>query len=210
MVVFCYDYSMPKDQVVKEIENEYFDSLVNMSVGNPRLMVLFSGPPGSGKSVLAKLIEKEFSAIRLENDAIRSLVHAHYPKMSLDEKAEITLKCMYKCWDRLLTKSSNGLWVIDASIDRKYQTASNFAQQNNFRELIIALSLTEEEHQKRIIGRGSHPFASLDVILDHMNQRRTEQDLFLKDHNPDLVVHARTPNEDVIKMVRDKLAKLSA
>lgn len=199
---------MDEDQSVEAIEKEYFNSLLNLEVQNPRLMILFSGPPGSGKSVLARQIAEKFSAIRLENDELRRLVHAHYPNQSPVQRSEITYKCMGKCWNKLLTESSNGLWVIDASIDRRYKFAFDFANNNSFHKLIIAIRLPEKVNKGRILEREGNSSAHVDAVLKHMAQCRTEQELFLENHNPDMIVSESTDNEDVLNLVHKKLVNL--
>ena len=77
--------SLALDQVEMRCHNELFADvfqshlqiLKHLDVANPRLLVMFSGTPGMGKTTVAKKLEDHLQAIRLSTDEARSLLRAN-------------------------------------------------------------------------------------------------------------------------------------
>src|SRR5215217_8234251 len=124
---------MPRDEItLDEVDQTYWPMIKNIDTKNPRLMVLFSSPAGTGKSTTAKEIEEQFHGLRLQNDAIRKIIQKTNPSLTLAERSKITHNYMEYLWEELVSTSPNGLWIIDASIDRRYETLATFAEKYKF------------------------------------------------------------------------------
>lgn len=196
---------MNEVRIIKEMGEAYIASLKNLDVIHPRLLVLFSGAPGVGKTTIARKIESEFRGLRLENDAIRRMLKQDYPEMELEDISHLTYVIMQNSWDWLIENSVNGLFIIDAGIDRRYSLAEELARKHGFDSVLLAFEISDEEHEKRIRVRGAHPFASLDRILSFAQQRRQEQRDFLSQHVPDMIITHSTTNEQIFEIIKHHL-----
>lgn len=196
---------MNDPRIIKEVGEAYIASLKNLDVAHPRLLVLFSGAPGVGKTTIAQKIESEFRGLRLENDAIRRMLKQDYPDMMLEDISRLTYVIMQNSWDWLVDNSDNGLFVIDASIDRRYAQVEEFAREYGFKTVLLAFEITDQDHEQRIRNRGEHPFASLDRILSFAQQRRQEQKDFLSHHAPDMVITRSTTDEQIFEIIKQHL-----
>ncbi|MBP7837464.1 AAA family ATPase [Candidatus Saccharibacteria bacterium] len=187
--------------VLKVIDERYRATLQNLNVSNPRVMILFSGPPGSGKSTVAKAVTERFKAVRLENDVVRIIATELSPEWSLQQKADLCCAYMEKLRSKLISTVPNGLLVVDASIDRQYQEIFNFTKQNSFKTILLAMQIPEAMHREWITNAGNMPYASLEHRLATMRTRRQEQDRFLKHHNPDMVLTPGYKIDDVFRLI---------
>lgn len=197
---------MSDKELLQQVDSEYLSAIKNLDGVNPRLLIMFSGPPGSGKTTIAKAIEEEFGAIRLASDDVRRIIHARYPNMELSEINRLVLIYMNEVLPKVEAMTRNGLWIADASVDRNYLPVKDFADRYGFKTLVLAIQISDDEHEKRIHERGAHPFASLQKIVSLAEQRRNEQIMFLAHHKPDFIVTASTANEEVFANIRKRLS----
>src|SRR5665647_208781 len=106
-------------KTITDITDAYYGALPNKEVRQPKRVVLFSGVAGSGKSTIARAIEKELRAIRLSNDEIRDRIVAMCPDITPEEREQMKFEIGTDVLERL-AKRTNGLIAIDASCDRGY------------------------------------------------------------------------------------------
>lgn len=191
-----------------EIDAQYIPTLHYLDVVHPRLMVMFSGPPSSGKSTVARTIAEEFRGIRLENDAVRTLLPKIHPGKGMDERGTLVYQYRDHIMNALVSQTQNGLWIIDSSIDRSYDTLNDFTIRHGFTRFIVAMNIPEDIHHRWIIQGGDRAFGSLSDYLEHRTQRRQEQQAFLSNHTPDLILGPDYEIITVLDRIRDKLAHL--
>jgi predicted kinase len=194
--------------IFAKLDKLHVPTLDNLDIEHPRLMVLFSGPPGSGKSTLAKAISSELSGVRLENDAVRILLAANYPELTFDERGKLTYLYGTHLYGNLIKHVKNGLWIIDSSVDRRYEEITEFAHKHQLAVYLIALDIPEGVHRSRIIQGGGRTFSSLANYLRYMPQRRQEQAAFLASHKPDITLGANYDLKLVIASIATKLRTL--
>src|ERR1700683_2437497 len=133
-------------EIFADLDKYYLEKLENIEIDHPRLMVLFSGPPGSGKSTVADTIVATFKGVHLENDAVRTLLAKRYPNLSFDQRGELTYEYNVQLYNRLVGSTRNGLWIIDSSVDRRYEGYYDFAQKHQFAMFLIAMNIPEDIH----------------------------------------------------------------
>lgn len=173
-------------------------------------MILFSGPPSSGKSTVAKAVTERFKAVRLENDAIRLIATELFPKSSLQQKTDLCHVYMNKLWPELIDTVPNGLFVIDSSVDRQYKQVFNFAKQNGFQTILFAMQIPETLHKEWIANVGDVPYASSELRLTRMKARRQEQEHFLERHTPDMFLGPDYKLDDVFRLIDSRLQENSS
>lgn len=197
------------ETLLNEVDKLYRPTLKNLEVKNPKLLVLFSAPPSTGKSTLAKQLENHFKMLRFENDVIRKIVGKLYPMSDLKEKSEVSYAYMERLQAQLAKDTLNGLWIVDATIDVYYQKLFDFAQKNGFECFVIALKIPESTHRQRILEGGDRPHATAQEYLGHMPIRRKEQQKFLGSYTPDLVLGAHYKIEEIFCAIQHRLNVLN-
>lgn len=193
------------DALMETIDAAYRPTLKSLDVSHPKLIILFSGPPSSGKSRIARALEEHFRAVRLEADAIRIILGDLYPDMSLDEKSQIAYRYLGGLCAELAKTSANGLWVIDSSTDRTYDAWMNFTREHGFDAFLIEMRIPEDVHRQWIIAGGDRPFSSAAGYLEKMAFRRQQQRDFLRNHTPDLVVEPGYSMQTIYDAVERRL-----
>lgn len=187
----------------------FWPSLKYLDVAHPRLLILFSGPPSSGKSTVAAAIEDTLQAVRLENDRIRKIAGELRPQMTLEEKSALSYTYMESVTVRLL-HYPNGLWIIDANIDEHYQKHFDFAAHHGFAYLVIAMQTPEDVRRKWIIETGDRPWASTQKYLAMMEMRHKQHEAFLATHTPDISLKPGYDIREVESLIKSRIKLLSA
>lgn len=145
-----------------ETMEEVFEKQVKgfrfMDERNPKLLILFSGTPGMGKTTLAKRLEDHFHGLRLNLDGLREI----QPSFRYEDPL-----LQYLRWGimKLLGETSNHLIILDASVDRKYQICHSLALKNGFRIFLIRMEMEREDVEERIIQRGT----DVEQLLTNLN-----------------------------------------
>jgi 2-phosphoglycerate kinase len=63
-----------REDIFKEIYGRHCIDLNNLNVRNKRVAVCFSGIPGSGKTTIARVLEKRYKGVRLNGDDIGKII----------------------------------------------------------------------------------------------------------------------------------------
>lgn len=134
----------------EEIFEEQMKYLKYLDESNPRVLILFSGTPGMGKTTLAKRLEDYFHGVRINLDLLRKMMSEH------GFRYEDPL-LQYLRWSmlKLLAETSNHLIILDSSVDRKYEICQTLAKEHGFEIYLIRLEVEREEVEKRIVSRGT-------------------------------------------------------
>jgi len=128
--------------------------LKDLLVRNKKLIVCFSGIPGSGKTYISKILEKRYKAIRINNDNIRKIIKklvTGNSEVKTQQRQEILQN--YLIWFIQNHKYKNKLIILDSSIDRKYNLINKIASKNNFKVFTIQIKLNKKQAVKRAIKR---------------------------------------------------------
>lgn len=194
---------------IERLNNLYLPTLKNLDISRPRLMILFSGLPCSGKSTIARDLEQVLGGVRLENDVIRILVSHEFPDLPEEERTVLTYAYMMHAWEHLADKTTNGLWIVDSSVDRRWRKICTFAERHKFATFLIAMNIPEAVHRQWILQRDDRPFNTAKTYLERMQQRRREQQQFLSaGPKPDLTLMPDYQINNIAPLVRARLDNL--
>jgi len=119
---------------------------------NKRLIICFSGISGSGKTSLAKILEKRYKGVRVNSHRvgkiIRELIILGFIKKKSDAKK---LQDDYQLWLIGNSQFRNCLIILDRGIDRKYEEVFRIAGKRGYKVFIIRLNVSEKTLRKRIL-----------------------------------------------------------
>jgi len=153
---------MDLQNILKKIYQIHIKKLNNLDQKNPKIMILFSGTAGSGKSFIAKRIEEKFKGIRINNDDIRDIFRDHIaPNYDL---SQVDLQKLLIDYSKFLYKNIskiNGFLILDSSMDRGFDMVEKTAETNKYKIFLIRLDLSEEILIKQIkqrIERDPEPY----------------------------------------------------
>ncbi len=184
------------------LAKKYYASLPNRNLRCQKCIVLFSGVPGSGKSHIARSIERERGAIRISNDDIRDLIVAENPNITIAERERIKLDVATALL-RLLETSPNGLVVFDASCDRPggYEFYRDWADQHGYRVVLLRMDVPRATIEQRIHQRGDTGYRKAGQSLANLDVWWKEWEAFCKRQKPDLIVTSDTPVGRVLGLI---------
>jgi len=139
----------------------------------PKLVICFSGIPGSGKTTLAAELEKKLKAIRVSNDDIRSVIESD-AVTNRDQRED--LKEKFLDWFFVEVKKwPNGTILLDSGIDRRYlELKQRF---NDYKFFVISIEISKELAIERLKARQGHR-SKLQPMLDSMDRWITDKKEF--------------------------------
>lgn len=135
-----------------KIFEEHLNTLSNLDKSNPKLIIMFSGTPGMGKTFLAKKLENQFQGLRISSDEVRSIFKTEKIK---DKDSKLLNDYLLWLAKRLTDISPNHLIILDRSIDRTGDMYYKFAKDFGYDVFLIRLDVDRDEVVKRIKERGS-------------------------------------------------------
>jgi len=128
--------------------------LKNVDKENKKLIICFAGIPCSGKTCLAKKIEKRYRGVRISNDAVRKILAK---SVKVEEKRE---KILQKWLLNFLEKYpfKNKLVILDSGIERKYSEIVKIVKHKKWKMFIIRVVEKKETILKRIKKKDRNRF----------------------------------------------------
>ena len=197
------------DYSLKDLADSYYASLPNKNVRQPKRVVLFSGVAGSGKSTVARTIEKELHAVRVSNDDIRDRIVATYPTIGVEDREQAKFDMGTEILERLASKTS-GLIVIDASCDRGYDHYRSWATKHGYAIVLLRMDIPRTLIEQRLHKRGDQGHRGVARSLGMLDTWWRQWELFGKEHTPDLIISPETPIEEVLRVVAGRKTTLPA
>lgn len=172
--------------------------LTKLDQPNPKLLVLFSGVPGSGKTRIAVEIEKRYAGIRISSGEINSYLYEQNIQIQNPERNELVREFQLFILEQIKNRA-NKLIILDSSIDRKFRIVLDWAAKNNWPVFIIQLIIDESVLIERNKQRSTENF--LPFISDWIK----DQTEFTAHIKPDLVLHNDYDLSEVFRIVDSKL-----
>jgi hypothetical protein len=137
-----------KEHIFEKVFEVHKRNISYLRESHPNMMILFSGTPGMGKTVVAKRLEERFHAVCLSSDDVRQILRKqHY-------REDLTNKYLEWCIVKLLQTEPNHLFIIDKSIDRTFNTYSKVATDHLCTMFLIQMRVQQATAEKRIRSRG--------------------------------------------------------
>lgn len=178
---------MKQEELFRLIEKKYTPKNTQLK-NNSKVIIAFSGVPGSGKTYLSKLLEKEFRAVRFRSDIIRNIINKfpeeYFEEINPNLEKIFGIKDISKLKEYLYDEISikkeslianyidnffqnysykNTFVIYDGSIDRRYEYVKKVAEESGFRMFTIKLPLDKEVIRKRVIQRGEGDMTFFDT-----------------------------------------------
>ena len=140
----------------EKVFQEHKSQLKHLGENRKELFFLFSGPPGFGKTTLAKAIEEKFKGIRLNGDKVRTIMkNQDLDPYEIDHSLRLYhidsyfLHLIYY----LTLNSPNKCLIIDRSADRKYAETISWAKAFGYETIFIRLQTSKQKAIDRIKKR---------------------------------------------------------
>ncbi len=187
----------------EKIFERHLEKLPHLKESNPKIIILFSGTTGMGKTWLAKHLEDRLHGVRLSSDEVRAL----FKKENIrDEK----IVDDYLLWSmkKVSKISPNQLIILDRTIDRtsdRYEMYSNFANNFGYELILIRLIADKETVADRIKSRGTN----VDSLLKRLDDRWAEYQISKNVYPADIIFDNRQNSDqnlaEVLGEVRKKM-----
>lgn len=134
-------------QLISKIHKKYIKKLKHLNISHKKLMICFSGFAGSGKTYIAKILEKRYKAVRIRSDDIRRIIIDTKLK-EIDKLTYSYLEWLSKTW-----KFKNKLIILDMGIDRRYKEMFSIFKKKGYKIFIIRLKVSKKTAYRRAAER---------------------------------------------------------
>ena len=124
--------------------------LKNTSISHKKLLICFSGIPGSGKTHISKILEKKYLGVRIRSDDIRSIVK----KLDIKIKDIDGITYAYLEWLFNNYSFKNNLIILDKGIDRRWRETFPIFKKKKYKIFVIRLRVSRRISEKRVAKHG--------------------------------------------------------
>src|SRR3989338_10176216 len=143
------------NKLLKELERTKYFSIKN----DKRLLICFAGVPGSGKSCLAKKLERKYKGVRINSDGLRKFIN-HKKITNKEQEREHILRAFII--DLLRDYPfKNKLVILDSGIERKYEGVAEIAKLKKWKIFIIRVVEKKQTILKRIKKKDINRFENM-------------------------------------------------
>ena len=133
-------------ELFEKINRRYVKQLKNLDKSNKKLLICFSGIPGSGKTYIAKILEERYSGVRIRSDDIREIIR----DLEIEEEKTNDMTYNYLNWFFKNYKFQNKLIILDKGIDRGYNEIFSLFERNGYEIFTIRLEVPRKIYERRI------------------------------------------------------------
>lgn len=188
---------------LEELFQVHIKTLNNIEVLNDKFLVAFSGPPGCGKTTISKVIETELNGIRFSSDEVRELIRQTYALTKDGDVNNLLLEYIAYFIIQVLNYN-NKFIIIDASIDRQYETFIKLSEKYSYPYYIVNMGIPKEEVIKRITSRNREDKEGMLNVIDKYFEDYEKNKFIIK---PNFVITADMgyPYKDLLISLRAAL-----
>ena len=122
------------------LDKKFYEQIGNKEISNPKVLLAFAGVPFSGRTAVAKELEQHFQGLYLDKDYARTLIYENEKIENVQQPENIFDEYIPTVFERLKALN-NGLIILDASIDRKYQEYKDWSEKNGYHYIVISLEV---------------------------------------------------------------------
>lgn len=185
-----------------QILRNYCESKPFINGKNDKVMIAFLGIPCSGKTTLAKALEKELKGLRISKDEIVN----EFMKIHPDISKSVISGQINQNWNNIFTliqQYPNQLLILDTSLDRKYKKVLEILVNHNYKAIIINLEIDRELVLERLKQRNPDNYEDW---YKYVNQWEREHEGAVANIDPDLKI--RNLEYATIQIVIDQIKSL--
>jgi dephospho-CoA kinase len=178
------------------ISKDLFPHLKNLDVPNKKLVIGFAGVPFSGKTTIAKILEKKYKAVRISSDEIMRVITENKLVKNVEENERLKREYIYFLIEKIPFK--NKLIILDKSLDRDYAKFFNLVGKQKF---VIQIEISVEKAKERARNR-----EDMKSWLSRFDGWFREHEEFKKNFNADIVLDGENPSlENLFKLIDEKI-----
>jgi predicted kinase len=185
-----------EDVLFEKVYEDHLKTLLYLDEVHPKLLVMFSGTPGMGKTEIAKQLATYFHGVRISTDEIRALLRSHQAKT--EENVENYLKSSLL---KIIEASQNHLIILDCSVDRRYERCLQLAHEAGFATFLIRMEVDPEIVEKRVMQRGT----DVANLLRNKAKSRSDYENFGAKYNADFYLDNNADRFEVPALLLEKL-----
>ncbi|HEU0266289.1 MAG TPA: AAA family ATPase [Candidatus Saccharimonadaceae bacterium] len=194
------------------LDREYFQKLPNLDVPHEKLLVVFAGGTGVGKSTLAARLERELQGLRIENDGVKRCLLMRRPELAGTEALhQLTWWYTMDLYRRLGTLTRNGLVIRDGIITWYYDRILPIFFEYGYRLFIIAYQLSDEKSRELIHARGDTPTVTEQHQYELLQDQQIHLQRFLSNYSADITLDDTTvfEHDRVVRALQEVLSNES-
>lgn len=176
-----------KENLKEILDKEFLGNLPNRGIPNSKpVMVIFSGIPESGISVLAQRVTDHFQGLLINKDQARTLVYENEEINSTQEPEDI-LDDYFEFFVKEVAKLPNKFLVIDASVDRRYENYKNWAKELGYEIFLVEVNSSRDIISKNIVIHRDEQTAKW--FNEQLPRWQKDHEDFVKNHTPNIIVN---------------------
>lgn len=195
------------EEKIQWLLQEYMPQLRFINEPHKKCLILFSGVPASGKSIMAEKIELSLFGVRISNDEQRALLNNRWPDLDKEEEHTIRQSVTRRIFERLQT-AGNGLVIVDSSVDRHFDFYEAIARDFGYNIMLFRLDIPFDLLRRRIIGRPQSNAKPQDTYLEHLDQWWDDWKKFGENRQFDMIVTPETKLSEIVLAVVNRLTSL--
>ena len=179
---------VPPAEIKAYLDEHFLRQLPNLQAPHPKLLVVFSGGNGVGKSSLATRLQHDLQALVLENDEIKMRLLDFNPAYERDDLSQLTWRYSMDLYARLSEVTPNGLVVRDGVIDWYYDRILPVFQEQGYELFVVSFDVSREKRIELIKKRGDKAFVNFDRYMKLLEDHDIHTARFRREHRPDVVL----------------------
>ena len=193
------------------LDQHYFYKLAHLSHSNPRLLVIYAGGNGIGKSVLSARISRELSGLVLENDAIKQTLLTYDPSITHEALGKTTWQYTMDLYKRLPELTPNGLVVRDGVIQWYFDRILPIFESRGYELFIVRYDISDEMGKELISRRGDKQTVSVKRLHEIMIDQKIHLKRFDASYKASIVLtdHTCFDHDSVINELKTKIRNIN-
>ena len=201
---------VPSD-IKATLDELFWSARPNLHTPNPKILVVFSGTNGIGKSTIAHKIQTELQGLVLENDEVKKILIDKYPELSHRERSLLTWNYTMDLYPKISDLTPNGLIVRDGVIDWYFDRILPVFIEQGFTIFTIAFSVSKEKNIELIMKRGDTATVSTELLINQIDEHQVHIERFRKEYTPDVMLSDQNlfDHDFVLQILQEKINQLN-